>query len=56
MDLGFLSPACVPPAQVVCGNCSQWKTYLTYMNRSERVCEDCYNVAKRRGMSLTILS
>ena len=32
--------------QVVCGSCSQWKAFLRYLKKSERICEKCYNTSK----------
>ena len=49
--LSSLAPSPPPPLpplslQVVCGNCSQWKTYLPYLKRFERVCEKCNYISK----------
>ncbi|CAI8041250.1 FYVE, RhoGEF and PH domain-containing protein 6 [Geodia barretti] len=32
--------------KVVCGSCSQWKAFLRYLKKSERICEKCYNTSK----------
>jgi FYVE/RhoGEF/PH domain-containing protein 5/6 len=32
--------------KVVCGGCSQWKAYLPYLKKFERVCEKCNYVSK----------
>ena len=30
--------------QVVCDKCSDWKAYLPYKNKEDKVCVTCYNI------------
>lgn len=36
--------------QVICGNCFKYKVYLRYKGKEDKVCEGCFQEAKRLGL------
>ena len=36
--------------QVICNNCFKYKVYLRYKGKEDKVCEGCFQEAKKQGL------